>query len=545
MITDMSELIKIYVPVCISVLLTLIAYKHALVYNVHMFQLNGYKNKEHLSWLLKYKKRQWVLAACAVFSLAWVLFSGSIAYDIFMWLWLLLVITVYRCLRRMSVKKKLVYTARVKRLITCIIILDAIITAAAFLLLGACCIKGAFALCAGLKFISCIIANILCSPVEKSVNRHFINDAKRKLKEYGPPVIIGVTGSYGKTSVKYYLGELLKVKYNVCITPESYNTPMGVVRTIREHMKPGTEVFVCEMGARHVGDIKELCDLVHPDHGIITSIGPQHLETFFSMENIVSTKYELADAIPEGGLLFLNGDNEYISKKACEYKDPVMYSYVTDKAGKNGYRAKNVTLTSAGTSFDIEGPDGSTESFRMPLIGAHNLINVTGAIAVANRMGIAFKDLIIPVRRLKSVPHRLEMKKVGAVTVIDDAYNSNPAGSSAALDTLSMFDGMKIMITPGMVELGEKEDEYNSAFGAHAALVCEHLLLVGRKRIEAIRSGALSAINDPGAKKVTLKEKSIETFDRFEDAWKHAMNIACEENREKFILIENDLPDNY
>lgn len=126
-----------------------------------------------------------------------------------------------------------------------------------------------------------------------------------------------MTGSYGKTSVKFYLQTLLQEKYNVLVTPESFNTPMGVVRTIRGSLKPTTEIFVCEMGARHVGDIKEICDMVHPDHGVITSIGPQHLETFFNMENIQKTKFELADALPEGGMLFLNGDNDYIQQQAA------------------------------------------------------------------------------------------------------------------------------------------------------------------------------------------------------------------------------------
>ena len=132
--------------------------------------------------------------------------------------------------------------------------------------------------------------------------------------------IIGVTGSYGKTSVKFYLETLLQTKFSTLVTPESYNTPMGVVITIRTMMKPTHEIFVCEMGARYTGEIKELCDLVHPDHGIIASVGPQHLDTFGSLENIQKTKFELADSLPEGGMLFLNGDNEYINEQLKEYR---------------------------------------------------------------------------------------------------------------------------------------------------------------------------------------------------------------------------------
>ncbi|MBO4901148.1 MAG: UDP-N-acetylmuramoyl-tripeptide--D-alanyl-D-alanine ligase [Lachnospiraceae bacterium] len=522
------------------------AYVYALKYNLHMFQLNGYKNAEHITWLRRFKKRQWVLYAGLVLGALWIIFRKPVTADIVMWLWIVLIAVVFRALCNMSVKKKLVWTARVKRLAASIIVLDLLVIAAVFILTAAFfgiltalqVVRGACLMLLSVKFISPLIGCIVNSPMEKGVNRHFINDAKRKLSANPGMTIIGVTGSYGKTSVKYYLGELLSVKYTVTITPESYNTPMGVVRTVREHMKPGTEVFVCEMGARHVGDIKELCDLVHPHHGIITSVGPQHLDTFHTMDNIVSTKFELADAVPEGGMLFLNGDNEFEAKKAASYSDknPVMYYAKTEDAAvtSKGYRAEDIHCDSQGTSFDIVTPDGERDSFRMSLIGEHNIINVVGAIAVAHSMGIALSDLKIPVRRLKSVKHRLELIRRGDMYIIDDAYNSNPVGSKAALDTLDMFDGTKIMITPGMVELGEKEEEYNREFGRHAGEVCDHLLLVGRKRAVPIREGALEAGMDVSR---------IKEFDKVEDAFGYAQQIRAEGT--KYILLENDLPDNY
>ena len=540
----MNGILASVIRLAVTCALIVWAYVYALKYNLHMFQLNGYKNAEHLTWIRRYKKRQWVLYAGIALGALWIIFKKSIAADIVMWLWIVLIAVVFRALCQMSVKKKLVWTARVKRLAASVIVLDLLVIAAVFIvsalnfgvLPALQAIKGACLILLSLKFISSVIGCIVNSPMEKGVNRHFINDAKRKLAANPDMTIIGVTGSYGKTSVKYYLGELLSVKYNVTITPESYNTPMGVVRTVREHMKPGTEVFVCEMGARHVGDIKELCDLVHPGHGIITSVGPQHLDTFHTMDNIVSTKFELADALPEGGMLFLNGDNEFEAKQSAFYKDPVMYYAKTEdpEVISGGYRACDIHCDSQGTSFDIVTPAGERESFRMPLIGEHNIINVVGAIAVAHSMGIALTDLKIPVRRLKSVRHRLELIRRGDLYIIDDAYNSNPVGSRAALDTLNMFDGTKIMITPGMVELGEKEEEYNREFGRHAGEVCDHLLLVGRRRAVPIREGALEAGMD---------EARIKEFDKVEDAFGYAQQIRSEGT--KYILLENDLPDNY
>jgi UDP-N-acetylmuramoyl-tripeptide--D-alanyl-D-alanine ligase len=187
-----------------------------------------------------------------------------------------------------------------------------------------------------------------------------------------------------------------------------------------------------------------------------------------------------------------------------------------------------------GTDFCVTSPTGEKESFSMYLVGAHNIINVLGAIAVANTLGVPLRSLKAPVRRLRSVAHRMELKEQGEVTVIDDAYNSNPVGSKAAVETLAMFDGVRIIITPGMVELGEKEDEYNRLLGTYAADCCDHILLVGRKRGQVIMDGALSAGFDSGRCRL---------FDRFEDAYAYA--LAIKEDGHKYILIENDLPDNY
>ena len=157
-----------------------------------------------------------------------------------------------------------------------------------------------------------LLVNWINRPVEQAIDRHYVQDAARILRQMPELTVIGVTGSYGKTSVKYFLNTLLSSRYNVLQTPGNYNTTLGVVRTIREYMKPFHEIFICEMGAREIGDIKEICDLVHPDHGIITSVGPQHLQSIHTIENIIKTKFELADAVPSEGKVFLNYDNEYI-----------------------------------------------------------------------------------------------------------------------------------------------------------------------------------------------------------------------------------------
>jgi UDP-N-acetylmuramoyl-tripeptide--D-alanyl-D-alanine ligase len=515
---------------CIAVVLSAYALYLTMRYNMHMFQLNGYKNGEHMHWLKKNLRQQWLLIFGLVIGI-FRLFLPYIAVDIVIYLTLLLDILVYRAMRRMNVKKKLVYTARVKRMIATIAVLTVAVVAVVFIFAGVKLICGVCLILVSAQLFMNIFANIINHPIESAVSRYYINDAKKKLREMPNLKIIGVTGSYGKTSMKFYLQTLLQDKYNILVTPGNFNTPLGVTRTVREHLKPNHEIFICEMGARHVGDIKELCEIAHPDYGVITSVGPQHLETFFNMENIKNTKFELADALPENGKLFLNGDNEYIQEKAGGYANKIFY--YSEKEGM-GYCAKDVKVSQLGTEFTVVSPNGESERFQMKLIGAHNVINVVGAIAVANTLGIPLHELRIPVRRIQPVEHRMQMREHGLVTVIDDAYNSNPVGSKAAVETLAMFDGIRILITPGMVELGDKETEYNYKFGTYAADCCDYILLVGRKHTVPIREGVLS--------KGFPEEKCI-VYDKLEDAVSYAYTIKGQGH--KYILLENDLPDNY
>ena len=514
----------------IAVVLSAYALFLTMRHNLHMFQLNGYKNDEHINWIKKNLRQQWLLGFGLVLGII-RLFLPFLVLDIVIYLTLLLDILVYRAMRRLNTKKKLVYTARVKRMIATIMVLTAIVLILVICLDGITRLTGVCLILVSAQWFMNMIANIINHPIEVAINNHYINDAKKRLKEMPDLKIIGVTGSFGKTSVKYYLQTLLQERYNVLVTPGNFNTPLGVTKTVREYLKPTHEIFICEMGARRVGEIKEVCDIAHPDYGIITSVGPQHLETFFSMENIQKTKFELADALPEEGMLFLNGDNDYIQEKATEYAKKTFY--YSEKEGE-GYCAKDISVSQFGTEFSVVTPNGETERFQMKLIGAHNVINVVGAIAVANTLGIALRDLKIPVRRIQPVEHRMQMKEHGIVTIIDDAYNSNPIGSKAAVETLAMFDGIRILITPGMVELGEKEAEYNYKFGTYAADCCDYILLVGKKHTEPIREGVLS--------KGFPAEKCL-VYDKLEDAVAYA--YAVKGQGHKYILLENDLPDNY
>lgn len=493
---------------------------------VHMFQLNSYQYQAQWRYFRTHMGRNLLLlcgAVPAAMCCMGLLFWGKLLAVV----WLAAVCAAYF---PREAKKKLVYTARVKRLFVTTLLLAAVITAAA-LLVGqservSWCVLLAGAACMPLLVL---LANLVNRPVELGINRWYVEDAKKLLRSCPDLKIIGITGSYGKTSVKYYLHTLLSARYDVLMTPESYNTPMGVVKTIRGSLRATHEIFLCEMGARHVGDIKEVCDIVDPGMGVITSLGYQHLETFHSLENVVSTKKELFDALPEGGPRFINGDNEF-ARSFGVTEGAVTYGLMED----NAYRACDLQYSEKGSRFTVKAPDGSSAEFATRLIGEHNVVNITGAIAVAHELGIPLEKLKLPVSRLEGVPHRLQPVGRGKLTIIDDAYNSNPNGTKMALKTLALFDGVKVLVTPGMVELGSEEDRYNFEFGVDAAAVCDYIVLVGKKQTESLQKGVCSTAFD---------RNNLYVAQDLQDGLDFVYNIVTE--RKLIVLLENDLPDNY
>ena len=500
------------------------------IYIVHMFQQNSYKPREYREWMQVHSNVGRLLGKSlyAVISLPLVLVGnlGCLIGAIVMNMMTILVN------KPRQAKKPLVYTMRVRRMLVTTVVLYMIgmlvsLTAGEYWVRAGECILLVLFL---LQPFLILLVNWINRPVEQAIDRHYVSDAARILREMPDLTVIGVTGSYGKTSVKYFLNTLLSSKFNVLQTPGNYNTTLGVVRTIREQMKPFHEIFICEMGAREVGDIKEICDLVHPDYGIITSIGPQHLQSFHTVENIIATKFELADAVPAEGKVFLNYDNSYIRGHKI---DKNVVSYGTAGAAID-YRAYDITVSPNGSTFKMKDAQGEEFEFHTRLVGNHNVQNIAGAIAVAHTLGIPMEKLRYPVKQLESVPHRLQLSRQGGRILLDDSYNSNKNGLMAALDTLAMFKELRILMTPGMVELGEKQYSENKEVGVYAADKCDYAVLVGREQTKPIQDGLLEA---------GFARSRMIVVDTLQEAFQ--MVNAIPDEKQKVVLIENDLPDNY
>ena len=338
--------------------------------------------------------------------------------------------------------------------------------------------------------------------------------AAKKLKNLKPKVI-GITGSYGKTSTKHILAHILSQRYKVLATPESYNTLMGICKVVNNDLLPEHELFIVEMGAYKKGDIKELCDLVRPKIGILTGIGIQHLERFGSVEKIAATKFELIDALPEDGIAILNSNCKY-----CQTFQPKV------KTIRYGGQEKEIKISAEGSSFSVYG-----QQFQTSLLGGHNIQNISLAIPCAMELKMTPGEIKEAVFSLPQIPHRLQLIKTPNATIIDDAYNSNPVGAKQALSILSQFSGRKILVSPGMIELGQREYEENRLFGEEAAKICDFVILVGQKRTRAIADGLLNA----GFSRDSLFV--VKNLDEARD--------KLSQTRGDVILFENDLPDTY
>ena len=382
-----------------------------------------------------------------------------------------------------------------------------------------------------ISYIFVYIVAWINTPIENIINNNFRRKASKKLKEIPGLKTIGITGSFGKTSTKHVINSILSQKYNCLMTPASYNTTMGVVRTINEELKPIQNCFICEMGAKYIGDIKEICDIVHPDFGVVTAVGPQHLDTFKTVENVAKTKFELVDSLDnENGMAFVNWEDENIRKVKID-KSYVKYGLHDD----SDYYAENIEISEKGSSFDVVMPKNRKINIKTKLLGKLNVLNIVCGVAVADKMGLSEEEIKMGVKFIKPVEHRLELRpNSNGSIIIDDSYNSNERGAGMALEVLGSFkDKKKILITPGIVELGDKSYEINKNLGVEATKYSDFIILVGEKQAEPIYKGI---------KEKKYSEKNVFIAKNLDEALIKMKQIMTQDS---VVLLENDLPDNY
>ncbi|MBQ7141011.1 MAG: UDP-N-acetylmuramoyl-tripeptide--D-alanyl-D-alanine ligase [Bacilli bacterium] len=508
--------------------------------SLHMLQQNLYNTENrYFKWINKNFNK--VFLNIDIILLIFMIFStiflhnyiiNTIVFDLL----LLVCIVKYISLSeydKKHEKKPLVYTKRIYRLVFTISILLLIPIIYMFIdfevtHLKECYIK--LSVLTYIVYVIVLVANIINHPIERYVYHSFKRKAMKKLRDNPNLKVIGITGSYGKTSSKNILSDILNIKYNALPTPKNLNTPYGLIITINNHLDKFDDILIAEMGAYKIGEIQELCDLVHPTYGILTSIGTAHLESFGSEENIQKGKFELIESLPTNGVAVLNMDDEkqvnYKIKNKCK---KIWISINNEKAD---YQATNIKMNNKGMSFNVI-LDGKKVKFETKLLGIPNIYNILAGIALGHYLGITSEQLQRAVMNVKNTEHRLELKKAGDITYIDDAYNSNPVGSKMALDVLDMMPGKKIIITPGMIELGSKQYELNKKFGEYIADVCDEVILVGEKQTRPILDG----LNEKG-----YNEKKIHIINDVKDGFTIVNQIKT---KDTYVLLENDLPDSF
>lgn len=531
-------LIYVITALCVMLALDVAETRRQLM----MLQQNSYRNERYRRWLRAsgddttyYRIGGWAMVFFGISSLNIMVATVTVL--------LLMAVLKTRKLYSEKYKKPLVMTKRATRIfVVQLVIMAAIILFAcipafnrsATDILYYMLVAGMGCYCVA-PYIT-MLANTVLKPVEDHINRKFYNAAKSKLQSMPGLKIVGITGSYGKTSTKHYLQRILSEQYDTLMTPGSYNTTLGVVRTINEMLKPYNEVFIVEMGAKQKGDIKEICDLVNPGSGIITSVGPQHLETFKTIETVRDTKFELADAIPADGVVVINNDFDQSAARGVSNTRAIRYGIAN--AGKSAVTARNIKYSPRGTDFTYVGPDGEID-LHTSLVGECNIANLLGAITIALQMNVPVQKIKYAVERIDQVEHRLNMKTLpNGLTIIDDAFNSNPMGSRMALDVLAMMvQGRRIVITPGMIELGEKQYELNREFGRHMVGRADIAMIVGKYNSDAISAGVEEGIREnPG------KTCDVMHFATFTEAYNFMMSVMKPGDT---VLIENDLPDTF
>lgn len=544
-------------------LLAAVLLRHSLYrlrFFLHMFQQTGYKTNEFRQWLLSNLFTKWVTAEHLSYNFVILvmlyfvadrvtLTAGAIIMSMFTLFWFIGT-SRYKAAKE---KKPLVFTSRMKRLggLTLVMLIavwyflrdfgTVAITmrdfAAPFLNTDPYFLSFGLVLIDMAIPIFVIIGALLVKPVELYIQNGFKKQAREKLASISDLKVIAITGSYGKTSTKFVIDAFLKERINVCVTPGSFNTPMGICKVINNDLEARHNVLILEMGARYEGNIKELCSIARPDIAVITNVGLSHLETFGSREAIFREKSSLAREMKYRGTLVLNGDDPLVLKMADLRNDANIV--ITGVGGT--VQALNVETGPEGTSFlmqwlDEAGNLQQQETIRTRLLGSHNIQNLLLGAAVAREFGIRMKTIALAASKMEPVEHRLELKQQNGLVVIDDAFNSNPIGAKNAVDVLTSFSqGRKIIITPGMIELGEAEEEENHKFGRHIGNSGINLaILVGEEQTRPIYEG-IRAADNPGSVEIKVVNSLFEANDLLSEYARQG----------DVVLYENDLPDTY
>jgi UDP-N-acetylmuramoyl-tripeptide--D-alanyl-D-alanine ligase len=370
-------------------------------------------------------------------------------------------------------------------------------------------------------FIYLIGTMELIYPIDFLVKKIIIFLAKNKLKKNNNIKIIGIAGSYGKTGMKDLVATVLSEKYLVVKTPESFNTPIGIAKTILNRIDKRTEILIVEMGEYYPGDIKNICSIASPQIGIITGINEAHLERLKSIDNSIKTIFEIAQNMRPDGLLIMNGVDTNIKNN---YKRFIEKQEVYFYHNKGKFK------------FNEDAPGYIYQKIFFPILGEYNLDKIDGIIYLAKKLGLTTQEIESGLKKIRTPAHRLQpvLNREKNILVIDDSYNGNPDGVEEGIKTLSLFKKRrKIFLTPGLVEIGNKSRDVHQRIGQRLNDVVDLVILVKNSVTPYIEEGLINA---------GFSKNNIIWFDSMMEAQN---NLGAILRSGDVILFQNDWPDNY
>jgi UDP-N-acetylmuramoyl-tripeptide--D-alanyl-D-alanine ligase len=507
------------------------AIKRNLTY-LHIFQQQEYYNYRFLSWIFANKAFDKRLSSLLL--IIFLIINQFIINNFFIIIALCLIFLIFSYIEKNPIKqakKKLVFTNRAKRIYYLSLIINILTNIVLFINLKYLNLFVVLLLNIHLIPAYLILANLLLIPIENKIQKNFLNLAKQVLSTF-KPFIIGITGSFGKTSVKHFLGHILQHVDHTLITPGSINTPMGISRIIREQLNAAHRYFIVEMGAYGLGSIKRICELTNPNMGIIISIGNAHYERFKSLEIVANTKFELADSVIN------NNVNAKVIISDQTLNTNYAKQYIKDHSNNFeilNTQLINITQLKTGLSITLTWQN-STYTIETPIFGKHHANNIALAFISACNLGIPPATIITALKSMPQINHRLEVIKHDNYTIIDDAYNSNPTGFKAALELLNFLHerpGRRILVTPGLIELGTAHTKEHLILGQAAANATDIAIIINPKRIPSFVNGFKEQANNT---------QELITLSCFKEA-KAWLDKNC--RTKDTVLLANDLPDLY
>jgi len=377
-----------------------------------------------------------------------------------------------------------------------------------------------------LFFIYLIISTLIISPFDKFIKQAIINQAKQKLDSIPHLKIIGLTGSYGKTTTKEMLYDVLSQKYKTVKTEGNLNTPLGIAKTIKEKIAKDTEIFIVEMGAFNQGDIKELCNLTQPDISILTGINESHLERFQTIQNTIATKFEIVKYAKENAIVVLNTLDENIKSNFEKYIDHKKVK-TTDNLK---VEIKEFFEDGSGQIIQINNLEIKTKFIASYIKNTISLVYLT-----AQELELTNEEIKTGIEKAEPPKHRMNgTLHPNDVLVIDDSYNGNPAGVKEAISTLSHFKSRrKIYITPGLVEMGDRAESIHKIIGYNLSRVADLVILIDNSSSKIIKQSLLQN---------NFSEEKIKVYGSMLNLEEDLISILRPND---VVIFQNDWPDNY